>query len=50
MRLLTYQMPDELVAVANAGEFDEFDLNVFFEAKGVGPLAQFRLLAAPPPL
>jgi hypothetical protein len=42
MRLLTYQMPDELVAVANAGEFDEFDLNVFFEAKGVGPLAQFR--------
>ena len=41
MRLLTYQMPDELVAVANAGEFDEFDLNVFFDAKGVGPLAQF---------
>ncbi len=32
MRLLTYQMPDELVAIANDGEFDEFDLNAFFEA------------------
>jgi len=29
MRLLTYQMPDELLAVASAGEFDEFDLNEF---------------------
>jgi hypothetical protein len=26
MRLLTYQMPDELLAVASGGEFDEFDL------------------------
>ncbi len=34
MRLLTYQMPDELVAIASAGEFNEFDLNAFFEAKG----------------
>ena len=42
MRLLTYQMPDELVAVANGGEFNEFELNVFFEAKGSGALAQFR--------
>jgi hypothetical protein len=32
MRLLTYQMPDEILAVANMGEFDEFDLNSFFEA------------------
>ncbi len=32
MRLLTYQMPDELLAVASGGEFDEFDLNTFFEA------------------
>ena len=30
MRLLTYQMPDELLAVASGGEFDEFDLNAFF--------------------
>ncbi len=41
MRLLTYQMPDELVAIASAGEFDEFDLNAFFEAKGSGERAQF---------
>ena len=42
MRLLTYQMPDELVAVASAGEFDEFDLNAFFEASGEGKKAQFK--------
>ena len=42
MRLLTYQMPDELVAIANAGEFDEFDLNAFFDAEGVGAKAQFK--------
>jgi hypothetical protein len=42
MRLLTYQMPDELVAVASAGEFDEFDLNAFFEASGEGRKAQFK--------
>lgn len=42
MRLFTYQMPDELVAVANQGEFDEFDLNAFFEATGAGPNARFK--------
>jgi hypothetical protein len=42
MRLLTYQMPDELLAIASAGEFDEFDLNAFFEASGKGVLAQFK--------
>ena len=42
MRLLTYQMPDELVAIANAGEFDEFDLSTFFEASGAGNKAQFK--------
>ena len=36
MHLLTYQMPDELLAVASQGEFDEFDLNAFFEASGTG--------------
>ena len=41
MRLLTYQMPEELLAIASAGEFDEFDLNAFFEAKGTGNAAQF---------
>ena len=42
MRLLTYQMPDELLAIATAGEFDEFDLNAFFEASGTGTSAQFK--------
>jgi hypothetical protein len=42
MRLLTYQIPDELVAIASAGEFDEFDLNAFFEASGTGTTAQFK--------
>ncbi len=42
MRLLTYQMPDELLAVASSGEFDEFDLNEFFAANGRGTAAQFK--------
>jgi hypothetical protein len=42
MRLLTYQMPEELVAIASAGEFDEFDLNEFFAAIGTGKGAQFK--------
>jgi hypothetical protein len=42
LRLLTYQMPDELLAIASAGEFDEFDLNAFFEASGTGAEAQFK--------
>ena len=41
MRLLTYQMPDELLAIASAGEFDEFDLNEFFAATGTGDDAEF---------
>ncbi len=42
MRLMTYQMPEEIVAIANQGEFDEFDLNAFFEAKGIGKKAEFK--------
>ncbi|CAN7175407.1 DEAD/DEAH box helicase family protein [Acidovorax sp. LjRoot194] len=46
MRLLTYQMPDELLAVASGGEFDEFDLNAFFEAEmggdSSGASAEFK--------
>jgi hypothetical protein len=41
MRLLTYQMPDEIIAIANTGQFDEFDLNAFFDARGIGNKAQF---------
>ena len=42
MRLLTYQMPDELIAIASGGEFDEFDLNAFFEATGEDKKARFK--------
>jgi hypothetical protein len=42
MRLLTYQMPDELVAIASAGEFNEFDLNEFFKASRRDAKAQFK--------
>lgn len=42
MRLLTYQMPDELIAIASKGEFDEFDLNAFFTATGTGKSAEFK--------
>jgi hypothetical protein len=42
MRLLTYQMPDEIVTIARQGEFNEFDLNAFFEADGTGKAAKFK--------
>ncbi|WP_326547815.1 DEAD/DEAH box helicase family protein [Mycolicibacterium sp. ND9-15] len=42
MRLMTYQMPDELLAIAMQGEFDEFDLNEFFTAIGENESAQFK--------
>jgi hypothetical protein len=42
MCLLTYQMPEELLAIASGGEFDEFDLNEFFSAQGTGSSAVFR--------
>lgn len=42
MRLLTYQMPEELLTIASAGEFDEFDLNEFFAAGGTGVLATLK--------
>jgi hypothetical protein len=42
MVLLTYQLPDAIREVAMQGEFNEFDLNVFFSAEGVGVLARFK--------
>lgn len=42
MRLMTYQMPDDLLAVAHQGEFDEFDLNEFFSATGSEANAKFK--------
>jgi hypothetical protein len=42
MVMLTYRMPDEIQDVAKQGEFDEFDLNVFFSAVGKGNEARFK--------
>ena len=41
MVLLTYNVPDSIKGIAMQGEFDEFDLNVFFSAKGKGKEARF---------
>ena len=42
MVLLTYQLPDAIREIAMQGEFNEFDLNVFFSAEGIGDKAKFR--------
>ena len=42
MVMLTYRMPDEIQEVAKQGEFDEFDLNLFFSAEGKGEFARFK--------
>lgn len=42
MVLMTYQMPDSITRIARQGEFDEFDLNVFFSADGRGAAARFK--------
>lgn len=41
MVMLTYKMPDEIQRIAKQGEFDEFDLNVFFKAEGKNEDAHF---------
>ncbi len=42
MVLLTYQLPDAIREIAMQGEFNEFDLNVFFFAEGIGDKAKFK--------
>ncbi|MDH4034761.1 MAG: GIY-YIG nuclease family protein, partial [candidate division Zixibacteria bacterium] len=42
MVLMTYQMPDDIKDIAMQGEYDEFDLNVFFSAEGTGENAKFK--------
>ncbi|WP_176249806.1 GIY-YIG nuclease family protein [Sulfitobacter sp. HGT1] len=42
MVLMTYQLPDDISAVAAGGEFDGFDLNAFFAVSGTGPSAIFK--------
>jgi len=41
MVMLTYRLPDDIQQIAKEGEFDEFDLNVFFSAKDTGRDAKF---------
>ena len=42
MVLMTYQLPEGIRSIAQAGEFDEFDLNTFFLAEGKGKNAKFK--------
>jgi hypothetical protein len=42
MVLLTYQLPDAIREIAMQGEFNEFDLNVFFSASGESEKAKFK--------
>jgi hypothetical protein len=42
MVLLTYQLPDSIREIAMQGEFNEFDLNVFFSAEGVKEKTKFK--------
>lgn len=41
MVMMTYRIPDSIRRIAMRGEFNEFDLNVFFSAKGKGADAHF---------
>lgn len=41
MVMMTYQIPESIRRIAMQGEFNEFDLNVFFSAKGKGENASF---------
>lgn len=42
MVMMTYQLPDSISKIADLGEFDGFDLNVFFSAEGEGSRARFK--------
>jgi len=41
MLMMTYQLPDSMKEIAEQGQFNEFSLNRFFEAKGEGDDAKF---------
>ncbi len=41
MVMLTYQMPDAIKDIAIGGEYNEFDLNIFFSASGEEDEAKF---------
>ena len=41
MVMLTYQLPDQIKEIALGGEFNQFDLNIFFSASGEKENAKF---------
>lgn len=41
MVMLTYKLPESIQKIAKQGEFDEFDLNIFFSATGKDKEAHF---------
>lgn len=42
MVMLTYQIPEEVQRIALKGQFNEFDLNIFFSAEGQKDQARFK--------
>ena len=42
MVMMTYQLPDAIRDIAMKGEFNEFDLNIFFSAEGEKENARFK--------
>jgi hypothetical protein len=42
MVLMTYQLPDSIKEIAMSGEYNEFDLNVFFSCEGEKKEAKFK--------
>lgn len=42
MVMMTYQIPESIKEIAKGGEFNEFDLNLFFAADGTGDAAEFK--------
>ncbi len=42
MVMMTYKIPDSIKQIAAQGEFDEFDLNVFFSADGKNEQTKFK--------
>jgi hypothetical protein len=41
MIMLTYKLPNQVLDIVKTGEFNEFDLNTFFSAKGEGEKSKF---------
>ena len=42
MQMMLYKLPKEVEEIAEKGEKDEFDLNLFFKAEGKGKNAKFK--------